>query len=95
MVGDLVILADVSCHNLHSNLKRLTLYQHLNLAGLAGIHPLRGPNIDAFGVRFPPLSNAYSLELRRKAHRIWEQSDFSAQGRSLHEGVYAFVGGPR
>jgi len=69
--------------------------QHINLAGLAGTHPLRGPNIDDFGVRFPPLSDAYDLDLRRRTHQVWKQTKRSTQKRRLHEGVYAFVGGPR
>lgn len=72
----------------------VVLYDHINLAGLAGTHPLRGPNIDDFGVRFPPLSDAYELGLRRQAHKIWQELDQKGK-RKLHEGVYAFVGGPR
>lgn len=67
------------------------LHDHLNLAGLAGMHPLRGPNEDSFGVRFPPLSDAYDLDLRRRAHLAWRDL---AHSRQLQEGVYAFVGGP-
>lgn len=64
------------------------------IAGLAGTHPLRGPNVDDFGVRFPPLSDAYDLGLRRQAHKSWKE--LSQKGRRrLHEGIYAFVGGPR
>ncbi|PLB49545.1 purine nucleoside phosphorylase I, inosine and guanosine-specific [Aspergillus steynii IBT 23096] len=69
------------------------LNDHLFLAGLAGTHPLRGPNDEKFGPRFPPLSDAYDLELRRHAHGIWKALSQS-QNRRLHEGVYAFVGGP-
>jgi len=67
------------------------LNDHLNLAGLVGINPLRGPNADDFGVRFPPLSDAYDLELRMRAHQAWKKYEFN---RRLHEGVYAFVAGP-
>ncbi|KAI4186443.1 MAG: hypothetical protein L6R41_003490 [Letrouitia leprolyta] len=70
------------------------LNDHLNLAGLAGNHPLRGPNSEDFGVRFPALSNAYDLDLRRRAHTIWQQMAHSSNNRRLHEGTYAFVGGP-
>ncbi|KAJ5675898.1 purine nucleoside phosphorylase [Penicillium macrosclerotiorum] len=70
------------------------LNDHLFLAGLAGVHPLRGPNVEEFGVRFPPLSDAYDLELRRHVHRVWKQVIPSKSTRKLHEGVYAFVGGP-
>lgn len=70
------------------------LNDHLNMAGLVGIHPLRGPNIEEFGVRFPPLSDAYDLDLRRRTHRAWTKLGLDQQQRRLHEGVYAFVAGP-
>ncbi|KAJ5663732.1 purine nucleoside phosphorylase [Penicillium longicatenatum] len=69
-------------------------FNHIFLAGLAGMHPLRGPNIDDFGVRFPPLSDAYDLDLRRHVHQTWKEITPSQPTRKLHEGVYAFVGGP-
>lgn len=71
------------------------LNDHIFLAGLAGVHPLRGPNMDSFGPRFPPLSDAYDLELRRSAHAAWQKSRVAGSKRRLHEGVYAFAGGPR
>lgn len=71
------------------------LSDHLNLAGLVGFHPLRGPNDDDFGVRFPPLSDAYDLQLRQRAHDAWaELRRQTPSTRSMHEGVYAFVAGP-
>ncbi|KAJ5753827.1 uncharacterized protein N7511_007980, partial [Penicillium nucicola] len=57
-------------------------------------HPLRGPNEEEFGVRFPPLSDAYDLELRRHVHQAWNTVMPPKSDRKLHEGVYAFVGGP-
>lgn len=59
-----------------------------------GFHPLRGPNADDFGVRFPPLSEAYDLELRQRAHRLWNEIPRTSSSRQLREGVYAFVSGP-
>lgn len=73
----------------------VVLNDHLFMAGLSGIHPLRGPNADEFGPRFPPLSDAYDLELRRTAHRAWKKTRGEGSKRRIHEGVYAFVGGPR
>ncbi|KAI5238267.1 purine nucleoside phosphorylase-like protein [Aureobasidium subglaciale] len=70
------------------------LNDHLNMAGLVGFHPLRGPNADDFGVRFPPLSDAYDLGLRQKAHQTWQKVRPKDGTRKLHEGVYAFVAGP-
>lgn len=73
---------------------RLTVCQHIFLAGLAGQHPLRGPNVDEFGTRFPALSDAYDLSLRRCVHTAWREITKS-KDRRLHEGVYAYVSGPR
>ena len=46
-------------------------------------------------MRFPALSDAYDLDLRRKAHQAWKKVNRRQAGTRLHEGVYAFVGGPR
>lgn len=63
------------------------LNDHLNLAGLVGFSPLRGPNDDDFGVRFPPLSDAYDISLRQATHRAWRQLRQEAPSeRRLHEG---------
>ncbi|GME53134.1 purine nucleoside phosphorylase [Neofusicoccum parvum] len=70
------------------------LNDHLNFAGLTGFHPLRGPNADEFGARFPPLSDAYDLELRQRVHKAWKKLGLDKGKRKLHEGVYAFVAGP-
>ncbi|GAA92265.1 purine nucleoside phosphorylase I, inosine and guanosine-specific [Aspergillus luchuensis IFO 4308] len=70
------------------------LNDHIFLAGLAGIHPLRGPNSEEFGPRFPPLSDAYDLQLRCNVHKAWAKIVNVESKRRLHEGVYAFVGGP-
>ena len=71
------------------------LNDHLNLAGLVGFHPLRGPNLEEFGTRFPPLSDAYDIHLRQLAHRSWKElRQQKPSDRRLHEGVYAFVAGP-
>ena len=78
-VGDFVVLND-----------------HINFPGLAGAHPLRGPNIEEFGTRFPALSDAYDLALRRRLHLTYKrQQEVVNSKRRLHEGVYAFVSGPR
>ncbi|KAF2841449.1 hypothetical protein M501DRAFT_969933 [Patellaria atrata CBS 101060] len=70
------------------------LNDHINLPGFAGFNPLRGPNENDFGVRFPPLSDAYDLDLRRRAHKAWTKLGFDKGPRRVHEGVYAFVTGP-
>lgn len=64
---------------------------HINIPGLSGQNPLIGPNEDAFGTRFPPLSDAYDLSLRKHIFRSIESLNLS---RAVHEGTYCFVAGP-
>ncbi|KAF2756131.1 hypothetical protein EJ05DRAFT_478156 [Pseudovirgaria hyperparasitica] len=70
------------------------LNDHLNIPGFVGANPLMGPNIAEFGDRFPGLSDAYSLVLRRLAHQSFVKLFGGNQARKLHEGVYAFLSGP-
>ncbi|KAI5813039.1 nucleoside phosphorylase domain-containing protein [Pyronema omphalodes] len=72
----------------------MILNDHINFPGLAGNHPLRGPNEEKFGTRFPALSDAYDLEYRRTAHLAYKKLEGASSHRSLHEGVYVFVSGP-
>lgn len=56
---------------------------------LAGINPLRGPNIDEIGTRFPDMSKALDPELRDLARAKARKLDFR-----VSEGVYAMMPGP-
>ncbi|KMU86672.1 purine nucleoside phosphorylase [Coccidioides immitis H538.4] len=85
-VGDVVLIND--------RVKLIMIDSTSSSPGLAGLHPLRGPNEDEFGVRFPALSDAYDLELRRTAHRAWTKVIRVESKRRIHEGVYAFCAGP-
>jgi len=67
----------------------MLINDHLNLMGMAGQNPLRGPNLDEFGVRFPDMSVAYDRELRQLARDIAAE-----HGLVLREGVYACLAGP-
>lgn len=58
-----------------------------------GNHPLRGPNADEFGPRFPALSDAYSLVLRQTLFRAAKSRGLRSH-RRLREGTYAMVSGP-
>lgn len=42
----------------------MLITDHINLVGVTGNHPLRGPNDERFGPRFPPTNNVYSKELQ-------------------------------
>jgi purine-nucleoside phosphorylase len=52
-------------------------------------NPLRGPNIDELGPRFPDMSEPYSKMLNDKLHSIAK-----SHGVELREGVYVSVPGP-
>ncbi|KAG0662731.1 hypothetical protein C6P45_001058 [Maudiozyma exigua] len=69
----------------------MCINDHINLPGLAGLHPLKGPNFEEYGPRFLPLSDAYDLELRKLLFK--KMNDLNLP-RTLHEGIYAFVSGP-
>lgn len=69
----------------------MLIRDHINLPGLCGQNPLRGPNEDRFGVRFPPMSDAYDRNIRHRAHSIWNQM---GEQRELQEGTYVMVAGP-
>lgn len=67
----------------------MLITDHLNLMGMAGASPLRGPNLDAFGPRFPDMSQAYDRELLALARAAGAEA-----GLSPHEGVYVALAGP-
>lgn len=67
----------------------MALSDHLNLMGMAGFSPLRGPHDPALGVRFLDVLRAYDADLRALAQRVARQEGFT-----LREGVYVMVGGP-
>ena len=67
----------------------MLITDHINLIGMAGLNPLRGPNLDEFGPRFPDLSRAYDPALQALARRVAADLGFS-----LREGVYMCLAGP-
>lgn len=69
----------------------MLMNDHINFPGLGGFNPLRGPNEDKFGERFPPMNLAYSGELRKIARAGAAELKMDDH---FQEGVYAFVCGP-
>lgn len=67
----------------------MLIRDHINFPGLAGNNPLRGPNDESLGPRFPDMTMPYDPELRALARQV-----ASDTGIMLHQGVYAYVGGP-
>jgi purine-nucleoside phosphorylase len=64
----------------------MVIKDHINFSGVS---PLRGPNLDEFGPRFPDMSNLYDEELLR----IIEECS-GEMGIMINEGVYAYLQGP-
>ena len=67
----------------------MLITDHLNIIGMAGPNPLRGPNFDQIGTRFPDMSQAYDRELGKIAREIARENNIL-----LREGVYAGLAGP-
>ncbi|MFZ5807762.1 MAG: purine-nucleoside phosphorylase [Chloroflexota bacterium] len=67
----------------------MLITDHLNLIGMAGLTPLRGPNMDELGPRFPDMSQAYDRELSFLARTVAAERNIP-----LHEGVYVCLAGP-
>lgn len=67
----------------------MMLIDHLNLIGMGGQNPLRGPNLDEFGERFPDMSQPYDRQLLAMAEEAARE-----KGIAFHKGVYAGLPGP-
>ena len=81
---DTIILTN-ACGGLNPSFKNgdlMVMNDHINFMAS---NPLRGPNDESLGPRFPDMVGAYTEELRRLAHEV---------DPDLREGVYAGVAGP-
>ncbi len=67
----------------------MLITDHLNLAGMAGLNPLIGPNLDELGPRFPDMSQAYDRSLCELARKMARESEID-----LLEGIYVCLSGP-
>jgi len=64
----------------------MLISDHINLMG---VNPLRGPNVDDLGLRFPDMSEAYPEDLRKMAREVGNKLRLK-----LQEGVYLALSGP-
>lgn len=64
----------------------MVITDHINMTGH---NPLTGPNVDAWGPRFPDMSQVYCPALREKAMQAALRC-----GQRLEQGVYVAVAGP-
>ncbi|MGQ9510355.1 MAG: purine-nucleoside phosphorylase [Thermaceae bacterium] len=62
---------------------------HVDYINFAGTNPLRGPNDERLGPRFPVMFDAYDPELIELARKVARSQDLH-----LYEGVYAWFMGP-
>jgi purine-nucleoside phosphorylase len=64
----------------------MVISDHLNFMG---VNPLRGPNDERFGPRFPDLSEVYSRQLQELVIK-----ESRALGITIRRGIYAALAGP-
>src|SRR6185369_13601213 len=64
----------------------MVISDHVNLMG---VNPLRGPNDDRFGPRFPDMSAVYSRKLQEAA-----TEEARSLGIDVRRGIYAALTGP-
>ena len=67
----------------------MIITDHISMIGMAGLNPLRGPNLDELGERFPDMSQAYDRQLIKLAREI-----ASSNSLKVREGVYIGLAGP-
>lgn len=67
----------------------MLITDHISLLPMAGPNPLRGPNLEAFGERFPDMSQAYDRKLAQLFRDVAHE-----KGAAFREGVYVCLAGP-
>lgn len=67
----------------------MLITDQINLIGMAGLNPLRGPNDETLGPRFPDMTHAYDPALGETTRAVARQ-----MGLELREGVYMMLAGP-
>jgi len=67
----------------------MLITDHLSLLPMTGPNPLRGPNLDEFGPRFPDMSQVYDLELLATAQQVSDELKLN-----VRRGIYAGLSGP-
>ncbi|MFN3982661.1 MAG: purine-nucleoside phosphorylase, partial [Caldilinea sp.] len=91
-LGVEILIVSNACGGLNPQYSKgdvMLIEDHINLVGMAGANPLRGPNLDEFGPRFPAANRIYTLRLRQLAQEV-----AAAVGVSLQRGVYLQLSGP-
>lgn len=67
----------------------MMIEDHINLVGMSGLDPTRGPHVPEFGPRFTGLNGAYDPEYMESIDALVAQEQLN-----VPRGVYAFLAGP-
>lgn len=89
LLGVKTLLITNACGGIDRGLTPGDLMILTDYINMLGTNSLVGPNDERFGVRFPDMTEAYSLRLRELA-----KSAAAELGISCREGVYAIFSGP-
>jgi len=88
-MGVETLIVSNACGGMNPGYKRGDLMRIDDHINLIGDNPLRGPNLDELGPRFPDMSEPYDRGLGALADRVALEA-----GIRLHVGVYVAVAGP-
>ncbi|MEO1513678.1 MAG: purine-nucleoside phosphorylase [Bacteroidota bacterium] len=89
LLGIQTLLVSNAAGSIHAEMKAgdlILIKDHINLQPE---NPLRGPNDERFGPRFPDMMKTYDLKLRQQALAVAERL-----GIPLREGIYVGLQGP-
>jgi purine-nucleoside phosphorylase len=92
LLGIQTVILTNAAGGLNSSFKTgdvMLIVDHINLIGMAGQNPLRGPNDESLGTRFPDMSEAYDANLRTLALKVAAGHDID-----LKQGIYVCLAGP-
>ncbi|MGI9295033.1 MAG: purine-nucleoside phosphorylase, partial [Pseudomonadales bacterium] len=67
----------------------MMIEDHINLVGMSGLDPMRGPQVPELGARFTSLNGAYDPAYMQAIDTLAAKAQLN-----VHRGVYAFLVGP-
>ena len=88
-LGIKLLVASNACGGLNPSFKAgdiMIINDHINFMGS---NPLIGPNLEAFGPRFPDMSEVYDKGMVKILNKA-----AASQGIKVHNGVYGAISGP-
>ncbi|NLB38625.1 MAG: purine-nucleoside phosphorylase, partial [Clostridiales bacterium] len=89
LLGDRTLILTNAAGGVNTDFAPGDLMLITDYLNMSGRNPLRGKNLDAFGPRFPDMTDAYSRELRAMAREKATQLNIT-----LQQGVYCWMNGP-